>query len=246
MRFRFIAAKKGDFPVAWMCRRLDVSSSGFYRWVNAKESKRSKRDRQLGTKIRAFHAASGGTYGSPRIARDLKEDGEAVACKRVARLMRENSLTGIAPRPFRRTTDSKHDQPIADNIVARNFNPDAPNRVWAADITYVRTWAGWLYLAVVIDLFSRRVVGWAIADHMRTELVLDALTMAFDARQAGAGLVCHSDRGSQYASRAHRKALEDHNAICSMSRKGNCWDCDDFPASSFPSWRMDVSLQTAV
>jgi len=224
VRFSFIAAKVGDFPVAWMCRRLDVSSSGFYRWSKAKEPKREHRDRQLGTMIRAFHSASGGTYGSPRITLDLKEAGEAVGLKRVAQVMRENGLTGQAPRRFRRTTDSKHDLPIADNIVARDFNPDAPNQLWAADITYVRTWVGWLYLAVVIDLFSRRVVGWAIADHMRTELVLNALTMAFEARRPGDGLIHHSDRGSQYASHAHRKALDEHHAICSMSRRGDCWD----------------------
>lgn len=224
MRFNFIATKASDFPIAWMCRRLDVSSSGFYRWSKAEEPERARRDRQLGTMIRAFHAASGGTYGSPRITRDLEASGEAVGRKRVARLMRENGLTGRGRRRFRRTTDSKHDLPIADNIVARDFNPDAPNRVWAADITYVRTWAGWLYLAVVIDLFSRRVVGWAITDHMRTELVLSALTMAFEARHPDDGLIHHSDRGSQYASHAHREFLEEHNAICSMSRKGDCWD----------------------
>ncbi len=224
MRFSFIASKAGDFPVAWMCRRLEVSTSGFYRWSKTEEPERVRRDRQLGTKIRAFHAASGGTYGSPRIIRDLKADDEAVSRKRVARLMRENGLSGKTPRRFRRTTDSKHDLPIADNLVARDFNPDAPNRIWGADITYVRTWAGWLYLAVVIDLFSRRVVGWAIADHMRTELVLSALTMAFEARQPEAGLIHHSDRGSQYASHAHREFLDDHHMICSMSRKGDCWD----------------------
>lgn len=226
MRFAFIAAKRSDFPVAWMCRRLDVSSSGFYRWETAEESERAKYDRQLGTIIRALHAASDGTYGSPRIHRDLIAGGKAIARKRVARVMRENGLSGQAPRRFRRTTDSKHDLPIADNIVARDFNPEAPNQVWAADITYVRTWAGWLYLAVVIDLYSRRVVGWAIDDHMRKELVLSALTMAFDARHPAEGLVCHSDRGSQYASHAHRDALEDHGAICSMSRKGDCWDSE--------------------
>lgn len=224
MRFDFIAAKRADFPVAWMCRRLDVSSAGFYRWLKADEPARARRDRQLATMIRASHAASGGTYGSPRITRDLKDAGEAVGRKRVARVMRENGLTGEAPRAFRRTTDSKHDMPVADNIVARDFSPDAPNQVWAADITYVRTWAGWLYLAVVIDLFSRRVVGWAIADHMRTELVINALTMALDTRRPDRGLVHHSDRGSQYASHAHREALEEHGAICSMSRKGDCWD----------------------
>ncbi len=213
-----------------MCRRLEVSSSGFYRRWGKREATvaavppRLRRDRQLATLIRAIHAANKGVYGSPRIYRELKTMGEAVSRKRVARIMREHGLTGEAPRRFQRTTDSKHTLPIADNLVARNFNPDAPNRVWAADITYVRTWAGWLYLAVVIDLFSRRVVGWAIADHMRKELVLSALTMAFDARRPEPGLVHHSDRGSQYASHAHRDALDEHGAICSMSRKGNCWD----------------------
>ena len=136
--------------------------------------------------------------------------------------MRENGLSSKTPRRFRRTTDSKHDLPIADNLVARDFNPDAPNRIWGADITYVRTWAGWLYLAVVIDLFSRRVVGWAIADHMRAELFLSTLNMAFDARRPDDGLVHHSDSGSQYASKAHRKILEEHHAVCSMSRKVDC------------------------
>jgi transposase InsO family protein len=224
MKFFFIAAKASDYPVAWMCRRLEVSCSGFYRWSKAEESPRAHRDKQLGTMIRALHAATDGTYGSPRITRELKADGEAVGRKRVARVMRENGLSGQAPRRFRRTTDSKHDHPIAENIVARDFNPEAPNCVWAADITYVRTWAGWLYLAVVIDLFSRRVIGWAIADHMRTELVLDALKMAFDARRPGEGLVHHSDRGSQYASQAYRDALREEGSICSMSRKGDCWD----------------------
>lgn len=224
MRFNFIAARTSDYPVAWMCRRLDVSASGFYRWSKGEESPRARRDKQLGTRVRALHVASGGTYGSPRITRDLKAEGEAVARKHVARVMRENGLSGHAPRRFRRTTDSKHNLPVAENIVARDFNPKAPNRIWAADITYVRTWAGWLYLAVVIDMFSRRVVGWAIADHMRTELVLSASTMAFDVRRPGVGLIFHSDRGSQYASHDHRKALEERGAICSMSRKGNCWE----------------------
>ena len=154
----------------------------------------------------------------------LKAVGENIGRAQTATIMRENGLVGRTPRPFRRTTDSKHDLPIAPNLVARDFNPPAMNKVWVADITYVRTWAGWLYLAVVIDLFSRRVVGWAIADHMRTELVLSALSMAFLARRPAPGLICHSDRGSQYASRAHRAALEAQGALCSMSRKGDCWD----------------------
>lgn len=224
MKFAFIAARKVDFPVAWMCRRVGVSTSGFYGWSGAEESERAKRHRRLGTVMRALHAENNGVYGSPRMCRALKVAGEDIGRAQTATIMRENGLVGRAPRPFRKTTDSKHKLPIAPNLVARDFNPSAMNQVWVADITYVRTWAGWLYLAVVIDLFSRRVVGWAIADNMRTELVLSALSMAFLARRPGPGLICHSDRGSQYASHAHRDALKAQGALCSMSRKGDCWD----------------------
>ncbi len=224
MRFAFIASNRGEFPIAWMCRRLKVSPSGFHRWSKADPPERARRDRELGTMIRAHHVASRGTYGSPRIHRDLKDDGQRVGRKRVARLMREHGLSGRRPRRFRRTTDSNHRSPIAPNMLDREFNPDAPNRVWAADLTYIRTWAGWLYLAVVIDLFSRRVVGWALADNIRTELVLAALGNAYEARRPPPGLIHHSDRGSQYASRKYRRALETMGATCSMSRKGDCWD----------------------
>ena len=175
-------------------------------------------------KVRAFHAASRGTYGCPRIYRDLKEDGERVSRKRIARVMRENGLSGSPMRKFRRTTNSDHGRPVAKNVVGRDFSPSAPNRVWASDISYVRTWQGWLYVAVVIDLYSRRVVGWAVADHMRVELTLDALTMAIKARHASPGLVHHSDRGSQYASAAYQQTLDHHGITFSMSRRGDCWD----------------------
>jgi len=224
MRFEFIEAEKAMFPIRLMCRVLRVTASGFYAWRTRPESKRAIRDRQLTVKVRAFHAASRGTYGSPRILEDLQEDGEKVSRKRVARLMRENELTGQMPRRFRRTTDSKHDLPVAENVLQRDFNPEAPNRVWAADISYVRTWEGWLYLAVVLDLFSRRVVGWAVADHMRTELVRDALTMAINHRRPEGGVIHHSDRGSQYASHEYQALLAQEAMICSMSRKGDCWD----------------------
>lgn len=224
MKFAFIAARKATFPVAWMCRRVGVSPSGFYRWASAGEPHWVKRRRRLATLIRALHAENNGVYGSPRIYHALRAIGEKVSRQLVAKIMRENGLSGRAPRPFRRTTDSKHDLPIAPNLVARDFSPPAKNRVWVGDITYVRTWAGWLYLAVVIDLFSRRVVGWAIADHMRTELVLSALSMANTARRPGPGLIFHSDRGSQYASADYRSALKAQGAIPSMSRKADCWD----------------------
>lgn len=224
MKFAFIAAKKADFPVAWMCCRVGVSTSGFYRWLRAEEPERAKRHRRLGPVVRALHAEHNGVYGSPRMCHALKAVGEDIGRAQTATIMRENGLVGCAPRAFRRTTDSNHDLPIAPNLVARDFNPPAKNQVWVGDITYIRTRAGWLYLAVVIDLFSRRVVGWALADHMRTELVLSALFMAIDERQPGPGLVFHSDRGSQYASADYRAALEARGAVPSMSREGNCWD----------------------
>jgi putative transposase len=150
-----------------------------------------------------------------------------VARKRVARLMREEGITGDAPKPFRRTTDSKHTLEVAENILDRKFEASGPNQSWATDITFVRTWEGWMYLAVVIDLFSRKVVGWSMANHMRTDLVLMALKMALGRRLPNLVLLHHSDRGSQYASHDYRKALEKHHLTCSMSRKGNCWDNPD-------------------
>ena len=223
MKFVFMLGEKA-FPVRWMCKRLEVSCSGFYAWRARPESEHARRDRVLGARIAAVHSENRGVYGSPRICDELRADGEKVSKKRVARLMREKGLTGKAPRRFRRTTDSSHGLPVAENILARNFAVDMPNEAWVGDITYVRTWEGWLYAAVVLDLYSRRVVGWAVADHMRTELALDALKMAVDLRRPGRGLIHHSDRGSQYASLGYRAELDRHGIVCSMSRKGDCWD----------------------
>ena len=164
MKFVFMLGEKA-FPVRWMCKRLEVSCSGFYAWRARPESEHARRDRVLGARIAAVHSENRGVYGSPRICDELRADGEKVSKKRVARLMREKGLTGKAPRRFRRTTDSSHGLPVAENILARNFAVDSPNEVWVGDITYVRTWEGWLYAAVVLDLYSRRVVGWAVADH---------------------------------------------------------------------------------
>ena len=175
-------------------------------------------------KINVVHAQNAGTYGSPRVWRELRDEGERVSRKRVARLMKEEGLKGIPKRRFRRTTDSSHGLPVAPNLLNRKFCADAPNRVWASDISYVRTWEGWLYLAVIIDLFSRRVVGWSIADNMRTELVLEALSRAVSLRRPPPGLMNHSDQGSQYASTDYRNALKKHRMVMSMSRKGDCWD----------------------
>lgn len=178
----------------------------------------------LTARIRAFFEASYQTYGSPRILLDLQGSGERVGRRRVIRLMQQEDLCAHLPKRFRKTTDSEHDFAIAANSVDRNFKPAAPNKLWAVDITYVRTWVGWVYLAVVIDLYSRRVVGWSLADHMRTELPLDALKQAMQLRKPKDGLVHHSDRGSQYASNDYQEFLVANNIECSMSRRANCWD----------------------
>jgi len=224
VRFRFIATKVGQYPVAWMCRLLTVSRSGYYAWRERTPSARAKRDVYLAARIRAFFEASKKTYGSPRILLDLQEAGEPVGRRRVMRIMRQEGLCAQLPKHFCKTTDSDHDYAIAPNIVDRNFTPDAPNKLWAVDISYVRTWAGWVYLAVVIDLYSRRIVGWSLADHMRTELPLDALKSAVAIRRPGVGLLHHSDRGSQYASNDYQKFLKENEMVCSMSRRANCWD----------------------
>ena len=201
-----------------------MSRSGFYAWCAREESEHARRDRQLTAKIRVLHADSKGTYGSPRIHCELIAQGECVGRNRVARLMRDEDIVGRRKRRFRKTTDSGHDQPVAPNLVDRAFEVDDVNEVWAEDITYVRTWEGWLYLAVLIDLNSRRVVGWAAANHMCTELVLEALRMATVRRRPPRGLVHHSDRGSQYASHVYQEALASYGMTTSMSRRGNCWD----------------------
>ena len=224
MRYPFIHAEKAYYPVRVLCRVLQVSRSGFYAWLKRSPSRREREDGRLRVEITALHKASYKTYGSPRILADLKARQVAISRKRVARLMKEAGLSGLPPKRFRRTTDSGHDQPVAKNVLQRDFDVSKPNQCWAADITYIRTWEGWLYLAVVIDLFSRRVVGWALADHLRTDLVLEALRMALGLRRPEAGLLHHSDRGSQYASQAYRGLLEGRGITCSMSRRGDCWD----------------------
>ena len=224
MRFEFIQAERANFPVAMMCRLVEVSRSGFYASRRRRASARTKDTARLEVAIAVAHSTSRSTYGSPRVHAEVRAAGWAVGRKRVAAIMRRKGLVGRARRKFRRTTEVDPTLAIAPNVLDRDFTTPAPNQAWATDITYVRTWEGWLYLAVVIDLFSRRVVGWAVADHLRTELCLDALTMAIGRRLPDAGLVHHSDRGCQYASGDYRRVLAEHGLGCSMSRKGNCWD----------------------
>jgi putative transposase len=231
MKFQFIRDHREDFPVRLMCRVLEVSPSGFYDWLGRPESARAAEDRALVAKIQAVHGDSRRTYGSPRVHASLKAAGYRIGRKRVARLMRENDIRAKAKRTFQATTDSRHDHPVAPNLLDRQFTVAAPNMVWLADISYIPTREGWLYLAVVLDLHSRQVVGWAMDEEMPQELTLAALDMALKRRRPLPGLMHHSDRGSQYAAKAYQARLAEHGIVCSMSRKGNCWD--NAPMESF-------------
>lgn len=224
MKYRLIEQHRSQFRVRWMCAALGVSSSGYYAWRSRPESKRAQINRALLGRIRAIHTSSRQTYGHRRVQAALRADGHAVGRHRGARLMRAHGLRPKTRRKFRATTDSKHGHPVAANLLDRQFTVAAPNRVWTADITYIPTAEGWLYLAIVLDLFSRQIVGWAMDATMGQQLALRALTMAIQHQRPGPGLVHHSDRGSQYACRAHQKLLAKHAMLCSMSRKGNCWD----------------------
>jgi putative transposase len=224
VRFAFIFAEKARAPVSVLCRVLEVTRSGFYAWLSRKPSARAIDDEKLAIEIAAIHKASRETYGSPRIHAELRAKGFDVSRKRVARIMSELGLEGRRKRPFRATTDSKHNLPIAENVLDRKFGVDSPDVAWVTDITYVWTAEGWLYLAAILDLFSRRVVGIAMSERIDRELVLEALRVAVGRRVPNAGLLHHSDQGSQYASGDYQQALEELGVVCSMSRKGNCWD----------------------
>lgn len=224
MKFGFIEAEKAKHSIPKLCRMLRVSRSGYYTSRRRDPSVREVEDARLATLIVAAHRLGRGSYGSPRVALELREQGERVGRRRVARLMRERGLVGEMKRKWRHPAGAVTSDPCEPNKLDRDFTTAAPNRSWVTDITYVRTWEGWLYLAVVIDLFSRRVVGWSMQSHMRTDLVLGALTMAVGQRLPEPGLLAHSDRGSQHTSSGHQSALRSHGIECSMSGRGNCWD----------------------
>jgi putative transposase len=224
MKFRFISAHRETFKVGRMCKVLNVSRSGFHTWLNRPESRRSLENRALEAKIRVLHSASHGIYGSPKIHQDLVDDGIRCGKNRVARIMRKAGIRSRTKKKFKATTNSRHNFPIAPNLLNQDFNVDAPDRTWVGDITYIHTNEGWLYLAVLLDLFNREVVGWSASSRMTRQLAIDALQMAFDRRDPGKGLLHHSDRGSQYASTDYQNILKEHGIICSMSRKGNCYD----------------------
>lgn len=231
MKFDAIDAEKANYPVALMCRVLEVSRAGYYASRCRPESERAKANRQLTAKIREIYETSRRTYGSPRVHAELHEDGHEAGRHRVARLMRREGLVARKKRRFKNTTQSNHSKPIARNVLARNFDVKKPDLAWVGDITYLATADGWLYLAVLVDLCSRTVVGWAMSEDLDASVALAALRMALERRRPAPGLVHHSDRGVQYASESYRAVLAANGLVASMSRKGNCWD--NAPAESF-------------
>lgn len=224
MKYAFISEQRVAFPIAVLCRVLGTSTSGYYAWSGRPASPRAVQDAALNVRVQAAYAVSKGRYGSPRVHAELRASGERVGRKRVARLMKQAGLAARRRRRFKATTDSKHSFPIAPNVLERDFTTTAPNQAWVTDITYLWTQEGWLYLAAILDLFSRRVVGWATSANADRHLALAALAEALRTRRPSKGLVHHSDRGSTYASADYRRALADLDIECSMSRKGDCWD----------------------
>ena len=232
MSFRFIEDHRDDYPVRLMCTVLKVSPAGYYAWRNRPLSERAKSNATLLAAIRQVHHDSSGRYGSPRVHAVLRKQGRSTSRGRVERMMRRHGIRAIMAPPRRvRTTDSRHGLPIAPDLIARDFTAPAPNRIWLADITYIPTSQGWLYLAAVMDLFSRKIVGWSMQDHMQIELASAALAMATQQQRPPAGLIHHSDRGVQYASHTYRNVMIDAGIIASMSRKADCYD--NAPMESF-------------
>jgi putative transposase len=232
VKYAWIDTQRKMYPLPAMCETLEVSVSGYRAWKRGGSPKRKRlTDTQMLTLIRAIHKELKGAYGSPRMVRELRARGFPASKARVERLMRDNGIRARHKRRYKATTDSKHSLPVAANLLNRDFTPAAPNQVWSSDITYIWTNEGWLYLAIVLDLFNREVVGWSIKPRMTADIVTDALTMAWFRRKPAAGLIHHSDRGSQYASHEFQAKLTAFGMVCSMSRKANCWD--NAPTESF-------------
>jgi putative transposase len=231
MRYDFVERHRGRWPVRLMCLVLRVSPGGYYDWRGRPQSARAQRREGLVVAIKAVHGEVKARYGSPRIHAEPVARGEPCCVNTVARLMRRAGIAAKTKRKFRITTDSNHGRPVAENVLDRQLEPKAANRAWTADITYVATGEGWLYLAAVEDLHSRRIAGWSMGSRIDSRLVVDALEMALAGRRPGAGLVAHSDRGSRYASEHYQGVLARHGITCSMSRRANCWD--NAPMGSF-------------
>jgi putative transposase len=232
VKYAWIESQHKDYPLSALCAVLSVSQNGYRAWKRGgTPERRGLTDVQVLTLMHSIHAEVKGAYGSPRMTKELRARGFPVSKERIERLMRENGIRARHKRRYRVTTDSKHKLPVAANLLERNFSPSAPNQVFTSDITYIWTHEGWLYLAIVLDLFNREVVGWSIKPRMTSDLVIDALTMAWFRRKPQPGAMHHSDRGSQYASHDFQRKLAEYGMRCSMSRKGNCWD--NAPTESF-------------
>ena len=232
MRFDFIRQQMKAYPVTLLCKVMRVSRSGFYDYNDRFQNPKDRPDETaLQRRIKEIFDQSRGSYGSRRVVKQLRAEGRHIGRYKVRRIMRQMGLKAKTPKRFKLTTDSRHSFPVAPNVLNRDFNVDAPNKVWTADISYVWTFEGWLYLAIIMDLYSRQIVGWAMHKRMKKQLALDALAMAYWQRKPSKGLLHHSDRGSQYACHDYRKLLGTYGMEASMSRKGNCWD--NAPAERF-------------
>ncbi len=224
MKYAWINEHRDQFSVTRMCRVLTVSRSGYCQWRTRPPSERTIANATLDARVAAIHKQSKASYGRPRIVRDLRREGHRIGPERVRKSLKRQALSPAYKRPYRVTTDSGHDKPVAPNVLDRRFVGWSLDRAWVGDVTYIRTDEGWLYLACVMDLASRRIVGWSMSERLKAGLVCDALTMAYWQRKPASGLIMHSDRGSQYASRSHRKLIKNYKMIQSMSRVANCWD----------------------
>lgn len=224
MKYAWIEEQRDQFSVTRMCRQLGVSRTGYCQWRTRAPSERSMANAVLDAQVAAMHADSQRSYGRPRIVRGLRAQGVPVSHERVRNSLKRQDLRPVYKRPYRVTTDSAHDKPIAPNVLDRCFDGWRVNQAWVADITYIATDEGWLYLACVMDLASRRIVGWSMSERIKADLVCQALKSAYWRRKPSAGLIMHSDRGSQYASDTHRQLIKDYGMIQSMSRRANCWD----------------------
>jgi putative transposase len=224
VKYAWVEAHRGQFAITRMCRLLSVSRTGYCQWRGRAPSQRSIANTKLDVQVAAIHAQSRRSYGRQRIVRQLHTQGLKSGHERVRRSLLRQKLRPVYRRPYRVTTDSKHGEPIATNILNRRFDGWRMNRAWVGDVTYIATAEGWLYLAVIVDLASRRVVGWAMSERIKADLVCQALRMAYWRRKPAVGLIMHTDRGSQYASGLHRKLIKDYGMVQSMSRKANCWD----------------------
>ncbi|CAJ4806474.1 transposase [Burkholderia pseudomallei] len=238
MKYAMMRAHEDAHPVRMMCRVLGVSPSGYYAWRERPRSSRELKQVQLDSLVREAYDAEKGRAGSPRVVRRLREQGHHAGRHQVAKSMRRQALRAKAARKYKATTNSNHNLPVAPNLLQQNFHTDRANQAWVSDITYIATEEGWLYLAVVLDLYSRHVIGWSMSERMTATLVCSALTMAIFARRRPKGVIVHSDRGSQYCSQDYQRLLSKHGLRCSMSKKGDCYD-----NAAMESWNHSLKVE---